>query len=124
MKAPFLSVTNHHHESCGEPPAFESGSSYLSYFENEHGEQWVFSCDRESGVFFICGGDIQWGNRRVGVKEMEPLLLTEPERFWVWACLGACGQNEAVKQLVKAWLGHDEEIAENIRALNEKVISR
>ncbi len=106
----FLRVYNAHSESCGTPPTFESGDGYLSYFENEHGEQWVFAMDRESGVFFLCGGDIGWESRQVGDDGLKSLVLSLPERMCVLACLQACQLIEVAERVVEAWQEFDEQL--------------
>ncbi len=106
----FLRVYNAHSESCGIPPTFESRDGYLSYFENEYGEQWVFAMDRESGVFFLCGGDIDWASRQVGEDGLKSLVLNLPERMWVLACLQACNLKDVAARVMEAWQGFDEQL--------------
>jgi len=99
----FLTVRNAHDESCGQPPIFESGLGYLSYFESEGGEQWVFARDRASGVFFLCGGDLGWEKQVVGERALRELTLSVPERLWVLACLHACGLPKVADRVARAW---------------------
>ena len=43
---------NNHDERCGPPPRLRNTDNldlYCGYFENRHGEQFVFSFDRGSG---------------------------------------------------------------------------
>lgn len=106
----FLTVKNAHDENCGIPPTFESGHGYLSYFENEHGEQWVFTMDWESEVFLLCGGEIGWEDRRIGEEGLKNLVPNMPERMWVLACLHACKLPEVAKRVVESWQGFDKQI--------------
>ena len=48
MSEPLLSIRNHHAPACGDPPIVNSDDPhvYIGYFENEHGEQWIFTCCR------------------------------------------------------------------------------
>lgn len=106
----FLRVYNVHDESCGIPPPFESGNGYLSYFENEYGEQWVFAMDRKSDVFFLCGGDIDWKSRQVGEDGLKDLVLNLPERLWVLACLQACHLSEVAERVAENWQTFDKKM--------------
>ena len=44
---PLFSIENNHSEQCGTPPSINNDdrSIYVGYFQNEHGEQWVFTFD-------------------------------------------------------------------------------
>ena len=106
----FLTVKNAHAESCDHPPTFRSGDGYLSYFESEHRDQWAFTMDWESGVFFISGGDIGWQDRRIGEEGLKNLVLDMPERMWVLACLHACRLPEVAERVVEAWQEFDERV--------------
>ena len=110
MKAPFLSVTNHHHESCGVPPIFQSGNGYLSYFEGIHRDQWVFAMDWETKVFFVCGGDCDWGNKFIGEDGLKSLVLDMAEQFWAIACLQACGLADVAARVLDAWAKFQSEV--------------
>jgi hypothetical protein len=48
---PLFRVSNHHAESCGEPPAVDGDAQgkYVGYFANEHGEQAIYLFDFETG---------------------------------------------------------------------------
>ena len=106
----FLTVKNAHTKDSGQPTTFESGDGYLSYFENEYGEQWVFSMDWESGVFFLCGGDIGWKDRKIGEQGLTDLVLDSSERMWVLACLSACKLSDVAGRVVEAWQEFDGRI--------------
>lgn len=102
----FLTVRNAHIADSGVPPIFRSGQGYLSYFEGQNGEQWVFARDRASGVFFVAGGDLGWQNHVVGERALRELVLSSmPERLWVLACLHACGMSKVADRLARAWEG-------------------
>lgn len=54
------------------PPAWTLGKqnySYFSYYENEHGEQWV--AKREGDILRISGLDIGWKEYQLTIKEAE-----------------------------------------------------
>ena len=58
---------NRHDERCGSPPRLrntDNPSLYYGYFENRHGEQFVFTFDRTTGTGTISGGDLGWGDPR------------------------------------------------------------
>lgn len=88
-------VGNHHVASCGEPPKIVAdGKRYHSYFENTHGEQWVFIYDYETERGELRGGDAGWGNvhevtftgdDRVGAMHVD-IVLDKDERAWLLAC--------------------------------------
>jgi hypothetical protein len=52
MPDPFIRIWNKHAGSCGEPPIIsnQANNQYIGYFQNRHGEQWVFVYDRERNV--------------------------------------------------------------------------
>jgi hypothetical protein len=62
MSEPLLSIRNHHAPACGDPPIVNSDDPnvYIGYFENEHGEQWIFTCDRTTRRVELRGGDAGW----------------------------------------------------------------
>jgi hypothetical protein len=62
MSEPLLSIRNHHAPTCGDPPIVNSDDPnvYIGYFENEHGEQWIFTGDRTTRRVELCGGDAGW----------------------------------------------------------------
>lgn len=101
--APFLTIRNAHGESSGTPPRFESGLGYLSYFESDTGDQWVFARDRTSGVFFVAGGDLGWEHHIVGERAIRGLVLGIAERLWVLACLHGCGLQLVAERVAGAW---------------------
>ena len=91
---PLLQVSNHHYASSGDPPIINDrdGKLYVGYFENCHGEQWVFTFDREAEKASLLGGDIGW-NTAIDVSpegNFRDLTLDAPEKEWLLACLKAC----------------------------------
>ena len=105
---PILSIYNRHSEPG--PREFDTSTGFWSYFMNEYGEQWVFAMDRDSGVFFLCSGDIGWESRQVGEDGLKDLVLNLPERMWVLACLHACKLIEVAERVVEAWQEFDEKL--------------
>ena len=57
MTEPMLKIKNHHVASCGDPPMVASDAEhvYLGYFENRHGEQWIFTFDRKTRAATLRG---------------------------------------------------------------------
>ena len=94
MSEPLLKIPNHHAVSCGDPPIVNGaeGRYYIGYFENEHGEQWIFTRDRKTGTATLRSGDIGW-NTAIDVTSgpNTELILSAPEHNWLAACLHASG---------------------------------
>lgn len=97
MTREIISIPNKHGESCGEPPKLEFGDyDYVSYFENEYGEQSFFLYNSENGVIYVFMGDIEWENRKeIPIEDvLQPensqleseYILNEAERDWLLAC--------------------------------------
>ena len=60
-----FSAHDTHHERCGAPPRLRNTDNpglYYGYFENRHGEQFVFTFDRATGTGTVSGGDLGWGD--------------------------------------------------------------
>ena len=94
---PIFTAYNQHAPACGQPPQVDTRTAgYHGYFQNEHGEQWIFHYDRESRRATLTGGDIGWDDPRTvdrpGEMDMETLLvalnlvLSPPEQAWLLAC--------------------------------------
>lgn len=83
-------VGNHHVESCGQLEATIEGDdgNYHSYFENQHGEQWVFTYNRKDDMVHIRGGDAGWGNV-FGLQHLRACVFNEEEKLWLDACIHA-----------------------------------
>jgi hypothetical protein len=95
-------IRNNHVEGCGEPPEFDHDDySYLSYFENEHGEQSIFVFDDDEDVAKLYIADAGWDNpQEIPKRELEDttieeattisrILLARDEKLWLKACLEA-----------------------------------
>jgi len=92
MSDPLLSIRNHHAPTCGDPPIVneEGRDTYIGYFENQHGEQWIFTCDRSTGEAFLRGGDIGWDKPYPIIHgTVHGLNLSNCERLWLLACWAA-----------------------------------
>ena len=87
-----------------------TGEGYISYFENDRREQWVFSMDWESEVFFLAGGNMGWDKRIIGESGLKNLALRVPEQLWVLACLHACGLMDVAERVVDAWQDFEQRI--------------
>jgi len=89
MSNPLLRIRNHHSLACGDPPIIDSDDPnlYIGYFENSHGEQWVFTYDRKTGKAELLGGDAGWNTRNeVTGGEVPGLVLNAEEANWLAAC--------------------------------------
>ena len=61
QRQPMFIAYNHHVPSCGRPPQIDTqDGNYHGYYENEHGEQWLFVYDRKTKTATLRGGDIGW----------------------------------------------------------------
>jgi hypothetical protein len=90
MSDSLLQIWNHHVAECGGPPIATDEKCYVGYFENAHGEQWVFTFDRESKKAELRGGDIGWNDvREVRGGQVPGLILSADERLWLQACCAA-----------------------------------
>ncbi len=105
-----LTVNNAHPAASGRPPVLRTGESYISYFENDRGEQWIFSMDWQSEVFFLAGGNIGWEERTIGEPGLKELILGVPEQLWVLACLHACGLGDVAERVVDTWQDFEQRI--------------
>ncbi len=92
MSEPLLKIPNHHAATCGDPPIVNGHEShlYIGYFENEHGEQWIFTRDRKTGLATLRGGDIGWNTAiDVTADESPGLVMNSSELTWFRACMNA-----------------------------------
>lgn len=95
-------ITNAHFEGCGEPPKIDhTDYSYVSYFENEHGDQsfFLYDSDREEIVVYIA--DAGWDNpqklsahwvlkNNTLPKDVDVGILPDSsEKLWLKACKSA-----------------------------------
>ena len=89
MSDPILTIYNRHAPASGIPPALSNDAAalYLGYFENRHGEQWLFTFDRVTGEAILRGGDAGWGRAQfVHDGRVDGLLLAPEEAAWLQAC--------------------------------------
>ncbi len=96
-------VRNHHHESCGIPPQFDNPpGAYLSYYENQFGEQNIFVYDYQTKEAFLYMGDAGWERpRRVIEGGMVPgLIYGQDEAAWLFACWMATHFSETMQMLM------------------------
>ena len=92
MSDPLLTIRNHHSAACGDPPIVneEGRDTYIGYFGNEHGEQWIFTCNRATGEALLRGGDAGWNKPWPIVdRYVDGLKLNRQEQLWLEACLAA-----------------------------------
>lgn len=91
MDQPFIQFWNQHSENCGKPPAVTnaSGKKYHGYFENRHGEQWVFVYDRDTKTGELRGGDIGWDTVVLVKDGHVDVTLGKAEATWLQACWAA-----------------------------------
>ena len=85
---PFFAVTNHHTPSSGRPPSVSADEpgAYHGYFENRHGEQFVFVYRHETREAVLWCGDAGWGSYAVVDGRVESLILSSEESTWLRAC--------------------------------------
>ncbi len=92
MSEPLLSIRNHHSPACGDPPIVNEDDldTYIGYYENRYGEQWVFISNRATGESVLRGGDSGWNTAWPVVNgEIADLILNPEEKLWLAACLAA-----------------------------------
>lgn len=88
MSGPFFMMRNKHIPTGSEPPAITNDveGQYLGYFENRHGEQWVFVYDRVAQTGALRGGDVGW-EMVIPVREGQAsIILGTAEAEWLRAC--------------------------------------
>jgi hypothetical protein len=88
MPEPLVQIWNKHATSCGEPPTItnQATNQYIGYFQNRHGEQWVFVYHRERKVGELRGGDIGWDTVVVVRDGHADVTLGSDEAVWLQAC--------------------------------------
>jgi hypothetical protein len=62
-----FAAQNNHGPHCGPPPRHRTTADpghYHGYFENQFGEQFVFTFDPATGAGAVWGGDLGWDNRK------------------------------------------------------------
>lgn len=81
-----LTIKNLHVENCGTPPDLkrESGGNYTSYFENRHGEQLIFTYDRNQHTGILYHGDCCWDEPvPVYAGDAPGVILDNDESQWL-----------------------------------------
>ena len=89
MSEPLLRIRNHHTVACGDPPIVNGNDPalYIGYFENMHGEQWVFTYNRKTKTAELLGGDVGWNTQNEVTGGVVPgLILSAEESTWLAAC--------------------------------------
>ncbi len=92
MSEPMLTIHNRHAAACGVPPAVstEAADLYIGYFENRHGEQWIFTFDRATREAHLRGGEAGWATAHpVRDGRVDGLILAPEEIAWLQACWSA-----------------------------------
>jgi hypothetical protein len=76
-----------HVQAAARALSNESGDLYVGYFANRYGEQWIFTCDRATGVGSLRGGDVDWSTVHVvRAGRVDGLILNPEEAAWLQAC--------------------------------------
>ena len=95
MSEPMLTIYNRHSAVCGLPPAIstEVADLYIGYFENRHGEQWIFTFDHAMREASLRGGDAGWASAHPvrAAQGLNRLILGPEEAAWLQACRSAAG---------------------------------
>ena len=89
MSNPLLCIHNRHTAACGDAPIIDSENPqlYIGYFENSHGEQWIFTYNRATKAAELRGGDTGWNSIfYVRGGKVAELILGRDEETWLMAC--------------------------------------
>ena len=117
---PILTITNRHVPSCGTPPQIDPEGKRVSYFQNQHGEQWFFISDDESQTGVLTGGDIDWTKHTITWDSPLPeISLSMAETYWLYGCLFALFekmQPEIMQHLAEVEKNWSEAIKAMVRA--------
>ena len=94
-------ANNNHSEGCGNPPniiAADPGK-YYGYFQNEHGEQWIFVYDYDKEQATLRGGDVDWEKEATfdSLKDV-PYILGTPEQAWLAGCFAAATAFKKIRE--------------------------
>ena len=85
MTTPLFSVNNHQIKECGKPPTFTDADRTLgdrrSYFENRHGEQWIFTHNRDTRLIRVYSGDCGW-DKVLSVRRFSLATLQQVFERW------------------------------------------
>lgn len=98
-----FSVGNHHPPECGIPPRIHANpSDRHSYFENEHGEQFIAAYSAREKRFYVWSGDLGWEKHELCIYKGELCIVTKPnnscilndnELQWLRAFVEACNHS-------------------------------
>ncbi len=94
---PLFTVYNNHIPDSGSPPSINGNDpdKYIGYFQNMHGEQFLFIYDRVAREGIIRHGDAGWNNPYPVVDGTAPrLIMHEAELLWLQACWSAATAHE------------------------------
>jgi hypothetical protein len=75
---------NNHNRGCGRPPRIRNTSLpglYYGYFENRFGEQFVFTFAQATGAGTVCGGDLEWDDRKSFTLDLLDEALRQTQRL-------------------------------------------
>jgi hypothetical protein len=94
MSKHIFCVASRHPEADNQPPEINNDDPnvYIGYYQNEHGEQWIFTFDRRKRVGVLRGGDIDWTSLPVvdvGGGPHVDTILNDGESSWLRACWNA-----------------------------------
>jgi hypothetical protein len=82
-----LTIANAHAAACGLPPVIEKlPGQYIGYFENRHGEQWIFVGDPVTSTAKLYGGDCDWTCFDLTNQKMSEPMMDEREQGWLISC--------------------------------------
>jgi hypothetical protein len=116
VNVPLLEIETLHNEGCGTSPSIlrrDSGSCYVGYFENEHGEQFVLEVNCETCFGVLQSGDSGW-DHKIKIYDdtiQGDLILGDGEIRWLSACwVAATGRELAPPAVyeIQDWLKEKE----------------
>lgn len=87
-----LSISNNHTNAFPYKTLLvpSDKARYVGYYQNDHGEQWVFIYGKEYGGGLLIGGDLGWdtvvplGNGAVPINQQ--VSLSQGEQLWLYSC--------------------------------------
>ena len=91
-KEPLLNIVNVHQSWCGVPPLIMNGPNspyrYISYFENRHGEQFIFTAHKTTNALELRYGDAMWEKVYPVVEggKVKGVILSWDEKIWLFSC--------------------------------------
>ena len=97
-----LTVPNHHVEGCGKPPGIVARGNYTAYFENQFGEQLVFTYDRQKKEGKLWHGDCGW-DTPIDVYNGSAIdvVLGKEERDWLKLVWGVVTKHPVSTEFVE-----------------------